>query len=244
MGGRTAGVGTPPGGGGGGGWAPTAPWYPGGGWEHEVAKKIHSTAIAKPADMGSGFQHQAGAGPPRCSGPAAPGLACPYGGSGTQCKGPLSRQMASRSAITTFFEGGKADTAVVMPPQAHRELQVKQNKQHTFPMGARARGRASGRECHQAAMAGAVAQPRRVRLHGHACQSGFSFITIMTQRLQEISTVRSVGSSVSRCTTSTLSTSSPPGLPLSLGTHARTHARTHVRTSARAHGCLYACPCV
>ena len=26
------------------------------------------------------------------------------------------------------FEGGKADTAVVMPPQAHRELKVKQNK--------------------------------------------------------------------------------------------------------------------
>ena len=50
--------------------------------------------------MGSGLQHQAGAGPPRCRGSATPWLACPYGGGGTQCKGLLSQQMASGSAIT------------------------------------------------------------------------------------------------------------------------------------------------
>ena len=42
------------------------------------------------------FHHE----PPRCSGPATPWLACPYGGGGTQCKGLLSQQMASGSAIT------------------------------------------------------------------------------------------------------------------------------------------------
>ena len=65
-----------------------------------MAKKSH-TAIAKPTDMGSGFQHQAGAGPPCCRGPAALWLACPYGGGGTQFKGLLSQQMASGLAITT-----------------------------------------------------------------------------------------------------------------------------------------------
>ena len=58
-----------------------------------------------------------------------PWLACPYGGGGTQCKGLLSQQMASQVRDYHHkFEGGKAVSAVVMPPQAHRELQGKQNK--------------------------------------------------------------------------------------------------------------------
>ena len=98
--------------------------------EHRVAKKKNlNTVIAKPAHMGSGFQHQAGAGPPRCRGSATPWLACPYGGGGTQCKGLLSQQMASQVGhYHPKFEGGKVVSAVVMPPQAHRELQGKQNK--------------------------------------------------------------------------------------------------------------------
>ena len=44
---------------------------------------------------------QAGACPARCSGSATPWLACLFGGGGTQCKGLLSQQMASRFAITT-----------------------------------------------------------------------------------------------------------------------------------------------
>jgi len=78
--------------------------------------------------MGSGLQHQAGAGPPRCRGLAMPWLACPYGGGGTQCKGLLSQQMASQVGQNhPKFEGGKVVSAVVMPPQAHQELQGKQN---------------------------------------------------------------------------------------------------------------------
>ena len=98
--------------------------------EHRVAKKKNlNNVIAKPAHMGSGFQHQAGAGPPRCRGSAMPWLACPYGGGGTQCKGLLSQQMASQVGhYHPKFEGGKVVSAVVMPPQAHRELQGKQNK--------------------------------------------------------------------------------------------------------------------
>ena len=58
-----------------------------------------------------------------------PWLACPYGGGGTQCKGLLSQQMASQVGQNhPKFEGGKVVSAVVMPPQAHRELQGKQNK--------------------------------------------------------------------------------------------------------------------
>ena len=98
--------------------------------EHRVAKKKNlNTVIAKPAHMGSGLQHQAGAGPPQCRGSATPWLACPYGGGGTQCKGLLSQQMASQVGQNhPKFEGGKVVSAVVMPPQAHRELQGKQNK--------------------------------------------------------------------------------------------------------------------
>ena len=98
--------------------------------EHRVAKKKNlNNVIAKPAHMGSGLQHQAGAGPPRCRGSATPWLACPYGGGGTQCKGLLSQQMASQVGhYHPKFEGGKVVSAVVMPPQAHRELQGKQNK--------------------------------------------------------------------------------------------------------------------
>ena len=98
--------------------------------EHRVAKKENlNNVIAKPAHMGSGLQHQAGAGPPRGRGSATPWLACPYGGGGTQCKGLLSQQMASQVRdYHPKFEGGKAVSAVVMPPQAHRELQGKQNK--------------------------------------------------------------------------------------------------------------------
>ena len=92
-------------------------------------EKNLNTVIAKPAHMGSGLQHQAGAGPPRCRGSATPWLACPYGGGGTQCKGLLSQQMASQVGQNhPKFEGGKVVSAVVMPPQAHRELQGKQNK--------------------------------------------------------------------------------------------------------------------
>ena len=99
-----------------------------GGREHRVAQNLN-TVIAKPAHMGSGLQHQAGAGPPRCRGSATPWLACPYGGGGTQCKGLLSQQMASQVGhYHPKFEGGKVVSAVVMPPQAHRELQGKQNK--------------------------------------------------------------------------------------------------------------------
>ena len=80
-------------------------------------------SVAQPTQStlkGSGLQHQAGAGPPRCRGPAAPWLACPYGRGGTQCKVLLSRRMASRSAIATpKFEGGGVAPAVAMPPQAH-----------------------------------------------------------------------------------------------------------------------------
>ena len=95
-----------------------------------IAKKKNlNNVIAKPAHMGSGLQHQAGAGPPRCRGSATPWLACPYGGGGTQCKGLLSQQMASQVGHNhPKFEGGKVVPAVVMPPQAHRELQGKQNK--------------------------------------------------------------------------------------------------------------------
>ena len=58
-----------------------------------------------------------------------PWLACPYGGGGTQCKGLLSQQMASQVGDYHHkFEGGKVVSAVVMPPQAHRELQGKQSK--------------------------------------------------------------------------------------------------------------------
>ena len=92
-------------------------------------KENLNTVIAKPAHMGSGLQHQAGARPPRCRGSATPWLACPYGGGGTQCKGLLSQQMASQVGhYHPKFEGGKVVSAVVMPPQAHRELQGKQNK--------------------------------------------------------------------------------------------------------------------
>ena len=92
-------------------------------------EKNLNNVIAKPAHMGSGLQHQAGAGPPRCRGSATPWLACPYGGGGTQCKGLLSQQMASQVGQNhPKFEGGKVVSAVVMPPQAHRELQGKQNK--------------------------------------------------------------------------------------------------------------------
>ena len=97
------------------------------------------TVFAKPAHMGSGFQHQAGAGPPRCSGLAAPWLACPYGGGGTHHKVLLSQQIASGSAITTTNLRGEDAAAVVMPPQAHRESitgqvgvrDIKQNKTNT-----------------------------------------------------------------------------------------------------------------
>ena len=62
-------------------------------------------------------------------GSAMPWLACPYGGGGTQCKGLLSQQMASQVGQNhPKLEGGKVVSAVVMPPQAHRELQGKQNK--------------------------------------------------------------------------------------------------------------------
>ena len=65
-----------------------------------------------------------------------PWLACPYGGGGTQCKGLLSQQMASQVGdYHPKFEGGKAVSAVVMPPQAHRELQGKQNKTKTSGQG-------------------------------------------------------------------------------------------------------------
>ena len=68
--------------------------------EHRVAKKKNlNNVIAKPAHMGSGLQHQAGAGPPRCRGSATPWLACPYGGGGTQCKGLLSQQMATTTNL-------------------------------------------------------------------------------------------------------------------------------------------------
>ena len=94
-----------------------------------AVKKNLNKAIAKPAHMGSGFQHLAGPGPPCCSASATPWLACPYGGGGTQCKGLLSQQMASQVGDYHHkFEGGKVVSAVVMPPQAHRELQGKQNK--------------------------------------------------------------------------------------------------------------------
>ena len=66
-----------------------------------------------------------------------PWLACPYGGGGTQCKGLLSQQMASQVGQNhPKFEGGKVVSAVVMPPQAHRELQGKQNKtkQNSHPI--------------------------------------------------------------------------------------------------------------
>ena len=63
-------------------------------------------------------------------GSATPWLACHlFGGGGTQCKGLLSRQMASQVGQNhPKFEGGKVVSAVVMPPQAYRELQGKQNK--------------------------------------------------------------------------------------------------------------------
>ena len=52
-----------------------------------------------------------------------------FGRGSTQCKGPLSRQMASRSAKpTSNLRGAKVVPAVVMPPQAHRELPGKQSK--------------------------------------------------------------------------------------------------------------------
>ena len=105
-------------------------------WSSKIVakKKNLNTVIAKPAHMGSGFQHQAGAGPPRCRGSATPWLACPYGGGGTQCKGLLSQQMASQVGQNhPKFEGGKVVSAVVMPPQAHRELQGKQNKTTKHP---------------------------------------------------------------------------------------------------------------
>ena len=52
-----------------------------------------------------------------------------HGGGGTQCKGLLSQQTASQVGQNhPKFEGEKVVSAVVMPPQAHRELQGKQNK--------------------------------------------------------------------------------------------------------------------
>ena len=104
------------------------PWGGQGAQGGQKEKNLNNV-IAKPAHMGSGLQHQAGAGPPRCRGSATPWLACPYGGGGTQCKGLLSQQMASQVGdYHPKFEGGKVVSAVVMPPQAHRELQGKQNK--------------------------------------------------------------------------------------------------------------------
>ena len=51
-------------------------------------------------------------------------LAMRGGGGGTQCRRLLSQQMVSGSAITER----ESHSSVVMPPQAHRELQGKQNK--------------------------------------------------------------------------------------------------------------------
>ena len=64
-------------------------------------------------------------------------LACPYGGGGTHCKGLLSHKWQAGPRLPPQFEGGKADSAVVMPPQAHRELQGKTTK-HSGGRAARA----------------------------------------------------------------------------------------------------------
>ena len=75
--------------------------------------------------------YQAGAGPPAAGVRVSSALArLPFfGGGGTQCKGLLSQQMASQVGhYHPKCEGGKVVSAVVMPPQAHRELQGKQNK--------------------------------------------------------------------------------------------------------------------
>ena len=91
-------------------------------------KKVNNV-IAKPAHMESGLQHQAGAGPPRCRGSATPWLACPSGGGRHSVqRAPLSTNGEQVGHYHPKFEGGKVVSAVVMPPQAHRELQGKQNK--------------------------------------------------------------------------------------------------------------------
>ena len=74
-------------------------------------RKNLNNVRAKPVHMGSGLQHQAGAGPPR-------GSACPYGGGGTQCKGLLSHATNGERVGDYHhkFEGGKVVPAVVMPP--------------------------------------------------------------------------------------------------------------------------------
>ena len=46
----------------------------------------------------------------------------------TTQRAPLSTNGGRVGDYHRKFEGRKADTAVVMPPQAHREVQVKQNK--------------------------------------------------------------------------------------------------------------------
>ena len=88
-------------------------------------KKHLSSVIAKSAHVGSGLQHQAGAGPPHCRGSAMPWLACPCGGGGTQYKGLLSQQMVSRLPVgwESCLCGSHATTCT---PRVARK--TKQNK--------------------------------------------------------------------------------------------------------------------
>ena len=59
-----------------------------------------------------------------------PGSPAHMAGAALSAKGSSLNKWRARSAKTTYpkFEGGKVVSVVVMPPQAHRELQGKQNK--------------------------------------------------------------------------------------------------------------------